>query len=1221
MSIHLYFSSQLETLAAQLARNVAAEQREKPNPFLSERVVVPNPNMKKWLKMWLAAQNGLTINIQFPFLEEGLWSVLHQKEDGVTGETRLLDRDTLQIMIMGWFFNQDADAGHWRPFREFICGSGRPARKRMWEKLDPDQARRLQQLSARLASLFVEYEYHRGDMVAGWRKNRLQASREKTSPLDAELEKAQQTLFLGIFGPGGIQEQLREVCGLRHLTLPQYADVVMGNDIPNSHKKPEGAQPMHLFCLSQLSVFHRDLLFRLAERIPIRMYHLNVCQEFWEDISTPREDRWIDWKRIREIPVIQTPEGEELLESEWENELLKAWGKPGREALRLFSDLEDRCAGRIGFQAEWLEGENCRDPRNRTVLKTLQHQILQRKSGPTGITQDRSLQIAACPGLYREVETVYNSILHNMAEKSDLKLTDIAVLVPDMELYKPVITSVFEKGGQIPYSLIDSNASLESLYGKAVMTLLGLAGGPFTRKEVFDLIFNPCFLARMGMDGGEAVEWLHLVDRLHIFRGFETVTGAGKEVESPEPFTWQHGLQRLRLGRIMEMPGEPDPEEDFPSFCGIVPYQDAESHDPVSIGRMCHAVEALYNRLSPLATAVFSFREWLEVIDGLLKEFLDIPPDRKAETVIRQKLLQALQDLQLLDRIAGTEQQKKRWPLHIVREHLRHALESIPGYRGGYLSGGVSIASLLPMRPIPFEVVYVLGLGEGRFPGTAETATLDLRSRFRKLGDVNRVEANCYLFMESLISTRKKLYLSYVSRNLQKMEELYPGSILKQLLRYLDNHLLSRSFAPVRIPLKGSSTAYLHPPAEYRETTDLFFNSSKSERLMALLDVAKSGQTLPDGQRAEIERLAALHTPAFTIAGQAESTTPASTPITVKELGLFLRNPISAAVRKIFGFWEEEEHLLALVENEPFSLPFPYSWDIPVRTIGRAVHRGGSLDDAMAYLSGSYRHAGNCSVAPAGAFGTAYLAIFRQQIQNQLEGGERVAPELSIRSFIERMQPKKMFAAVSFGDGGLGAEPDLQLPAVRICDRDRLPAREIEIQGAIQRVWGRSEAELSDALVITDLNDHPKTPGKHLIEPFLFFTMASAVGCVKAEGSFAIHIAHRKGIHSFHYPVWQPHEAEAYLCRLATDFLGEGCYDLLPFDPIAAKKPLREYLLTSSDTTTAEREDFRNLLQTAAEEDLPEILRLTSAVVPADALPKAMVRLQPLFAGDPGGIS
>jgi hypothetical protein len=70
-------------------------------------------------------------------------------------------------------------------------------------------------------------------------------------------------------------------------------------------------------------------------------------------------------------------------------------------------------------------------------------------------------------------------------------------------------------------------------------------------------------------------------------------------------------------------------------------------------------------------------------------------------------------------------------PLPLVREYVLGQLEKLEGSRGEYLVGGVTLAALQPMRPVPFQIVYVLGLGEDLFPGSNAQSSFDLRGAGR----------------------------------------------------------------------------------------------------------------------------------------------------------------------------------------------------------------------------------------------------------------------------------------------------------------------------------------------------------------------------------------------------------------------------------------------------------------------------------------------------------
>ena len=89
------------------------------------------------------------------------------------------------------------------------------------------------------------------------------------------------------------------------------------------------------------------------------------------------------------------------------------------------------------------------------------------------------------------------------------------------------------------------------------------------------------------------------------------------------------------------------------------------------------------------------------------------------------------------------------------------------------------------MRSLPFRFVFLCGLGEGRFPVPSGPDPLDLTLVHRSIGDVNSRERDKYLFLETLVSARERLYLSYVDRDAQTGEPLEPSPVVNELVRYL----------------------------------------------------------------------------------------------------------------------------------------------------------------------------------------------------------------------------------------------------------------------------------------------------------------------------------------------------------------------------------------------------------------------------------------------------
>ena len=74
MPTHLFFSNNIETLAREFARAVSGRH----DGFNPCTIIVPNPYLQKWLQLLIADSNGIAMNLDFRFLDEGLWEILNE---------------------------------------------------------------------------------------------------------------------------------------------------------------------------------------------------------------------------------------------------------------------------------------------------------------------------------------------------------------------------------------------------------------------------------------------------------------------------------------------------------------------------------------------------------------------------------------------------------------------------------------------------------------------------------------------------------------------------------------------------------------------------------------------------------------------------------------------------------------------------------------------------------------------------------------------------------------------------------------------------------------------------------------------------------------------------------------------------------------------------------------------------------------------------------------
>ncbi len=875
-SLTILYSDRVADLAADLKKSLRERSEAVNDPFDFASVAVPNRNLEKWLRVRaFADEPALAAGVSFPFLDKLLFDILAENVPADRRPEALLSGERLRnevarLLIEG----KNPDLA---PLRHYVDPTAKPDQPLALNT--DDAARKLWQLSDRLATLSGEYDLRRPDMVAEWLSN-------KSAMPVGSIECAERALTRALFGEDG---SFSAVAGAENPSLRQLFDLVRA-------KPPQGpTRTLFFFGQSSLSLLHARILHWLARTHDVVFYHLTVCLEYWGDVKTP-------WERATECATERFPADKDLL---CENELLSAWGRAGRETMRLLVDLEEENR-EVKLDIRALDP--AQDDRKPTVLSTIQSSVRTRTSELPRHVQDTSLQLVKSQSIRREVETVYNAILGAVWRPGEVDggkgptFSDFAVLVPDMATYRPVIEEVFDGRGQIPYGLVDGAASQDSALLRGLLALLRLAADGLSRSALFDVLANPCIQRALHFSPDDLRAWRDRAEEIGAFRGFDEADAEAHGLADAANGTWDYALSRMRLSAVAE------------EAVGVdgVPLPLPERADGEML-RFPEIVEELFLALSPLrdhatqlpAVAQFAGEGknpscWGEAIERLVSRYLAIAPDDKLEAAVRRAVFSTLRSLEGFGALR----------LPVVAQSIEQFVGAMPSRRGDYLTGGVTIASLQPMRPVPFRQIFVLGLNEGRFPGTVSDSTLDLRGLGRAVGDARMPDINRYLFLETLMAARDRLVLSWVSKNLRKDEDLFPCSVVRELKRFVEENVLPPGSDPLLtadIPLLESDPVCTCDPDPLRDGP-----------LAGLLPT----------YRVEIRKAALVRAglesppPRFAIVRSGDATGADSGDIRLRDLAEFLVDPLKAILSHRFNIEKKGWQDKAPADDPALSLPF-----------------------------------------------------------------------------------------------------------------------------------------------------------------------------------------------------------------------------------------------------------------------------------------------------------
>lgn len=656
------------------------------------------------------------------------------------------------------------------------------------------------QLSRVLADLFDQYQLFRPDLLLAWEEERLVYGRERggVEQWQAALWRALAEAVPGTEHRAG---RLR-----RLLTELSAADALPGR--------------VCLFGITALPPVYLEILGKLAERTELHLFLMNPCREFWGDIVSPREAARLE----------KSGDADDLHVSGG-NPLLSTLGRQGRG---FFDAVECFNSG--------LGGEYWTDIVPDTLLHRLQADVLDLVDPAGGepvplAETDGSILVQACHSPVRELEVLQDTLLGLLDDDPTLAPEDILVMAPDIEVYAPYIGAVFEapagSGQRLPFSVADRSLRRTSRMVDAFVALLELAGTRLEAPAVLAVLESEPVMRRFCFDK----------DELALVRRWVTETNIrwGADAEHRETFglpgnrqnTWRQGLDRLLLGYAMD---------DGALFDGILPCAVEGGYD--TLGRFAGFVDTLVETLRDLARPR-SLSEWSGTLMVLVERFLAADEDTEDEM---QRLRTRLSDLEeLAEEIADDGEIS----LEVIRSFIVDALQS-QMQPGGFLSGGITFCSMLPMRSIPFRVICLLGMNHDAYPRQVRPRDFDLMGRHPRPGDRSKRDDDLYLFLETLLSARERMVISYVGMSVTDNTALPPSVLVSELLEYLDQRFVCPGERKVheQIVVKHRLQAF-HPDYFSGATPGYSTESLRGARaLLAGAVVAPEPEPLPEPDEA-----------------------------------------------------------------------------------------------------------------------------------------------------------------------------------------------------------------------------------------------------------------------------------------------------------------------------------------------------------------------------------
>ena len=386
--------------------------------------------------------------------------------------------------------------------------------------------------------------------------------------------------------------------------------------------------------------------------------------------------------------------------------------------------------------------------------------------------------IHACHSIKREVEVLKDDLLHFLNTSEAIDLSEIGILVPDVEAYSPIIKQVFAQEPFLPVYLFDGQ---ERPLQDSFLALLDLAYNDCKMSDLMDTLTDPNLMDRYGFDESELGTIRDWIVSYNIHFGL---------VHSHR-YSLSTALTSWWRGYFVE-------HRSFTHQPEISPSKRVRNSDQLST---LSKLQMLYDEMLDLVVSPETERlntEWLAILQ---EHFVRIFKDS-----------------------AGSNPRGYNWVIHWfeqLSEELAYASTSVSYevFMGWFRSvlvqkqdhsssfgTGVLVSSYIPNRLLPFSYTAMLGLNEREFPGNPQRPVFDLINQQPLEGERQRKKDTSRLFIERLALTKSQYFLSYIGRDAHTNSEKNPSPLITQL-RYLHKGAKSNQKGKTISPESSSNAA------------------------------------------------------------------------------------------------------------------------------------------------------------------------------------------------------------------------------------------------------------------------------------------------------------------------------------------------------------------------------------------------------------------------------
>ncbi|MXP51216.1 exodeoxyribonuclease V subunit gamma [Pantoea sp. SoEX] len=749
--LYIYHSNQLDILKSLLHSTINTTINN--HTFKSEYILVQNLDMIKWLKKGTALELNMSTDLKFSVFISFIWDIMDQISPHVITKN-FSNKNNMVFMI--------------------ICRMSKILKKNYFPFLcnyldNCCNEDNLFHLSVITANIFEKYIIYRPDWINLWEKGKL------VDYLGDE-QLWQAAIWNDLISVYAIKSKKYKV------QQNNFYDIFIQKLHKISKIKKFLPSRLFIFAISSFSPYHLQVLHAMSNYIDIHVFFINHCRNYWGDI----QDHIFLSRKSKNDKIIMNDDQIEtsnywsdffnnMYEQHINNPLIVSWGKIGCDNLFLINQLEP--SNHI---------DNFIDIKEDNLLHCIQNDILNLKnSSVIGLTckdlkcndqkrpidiDDRSISINICHDIQHEVQILHNYLLYLMNSNLDIKENDIIIMVANIDTYMPFIKSIFFNkciNNILSVKISDYNIINKNPITVVFFKLLSLFDNDYVIEDILTLLDVSTLAKNFSVDENQLILLQNLIDNINTYEKLNEFKTASLNKNIQDKAIIIVHIKQFLLNYL----------NNYLQYISLSKIPINNLLD-ILLKNLCNIIFKI-NKWTIIFKKNYLLQDWLFLYKQLINDFFHVDNTSKSIFFFMEhnwnQLIQNSNNFIF-----------KEISIKLLKNMFFNQLKQNNNNNFSFCDGTeVNFCKLTYTRFLPFKVICLLGMNKDDYPRKSNFNELNLMHKKPRKGDCHIIDEDQYLFLDILMCSKMKLYISYIDRSKQESTKYYPSNLITELLEYI----------------------------------------------------------------------------------------------------------------------------------------------------------------------------------------------------------------------------------------------------------------------------------------------------------------------------------------------------------------------------------------------------------------------------------------------------